>query len=85
MLVTGTTLELLGEIWPVLCRRSDYKIITAPSDFQIYEAMNNLNNFAGQTQELDFNSWAGKKKFHLTHQMKLSKIYKYLQRITFKQ
>lgn len=25
-----------GEIWPVSHRRSDYKIIMVPSDFQIY-------------------------------------------------
>lgn len=25
--------------------------------------MNNLNNFAGQTEEMEFNSWAGKKNF----------------------
>lgn len=39
----------------MLCRRSD-KIVMVPPDFQIYEAMNNLNNFAGETEELEFNS-----------------------------
>lgn len=48
----------------MLYRRSDYKLITVPSVFQIYEAMNNSNNFAGQRNWI-LTAEQAKNVFHL--------------------